>query len=820
MSVKLKQKGKYIIIAVAIFLAVVFYSLHVSHYIASSFEDDKSTQVEETLTMGGFAVDSSLPTAPKTEKNKQNIDYMSAMIGAFDNISEHPFDLKPIGHYFWAPFGVSSLLIFIVIAYIWSKKEFEREDAAGKEEGSAKWNTDPKKFSKKYTANYNPQRDPFDHNAILAKGLKLNLDNKTIERNLNMFVLGGPGTGKSFKLIKPNMAQMNSSCIITDPKGELFECMAKPLIDRGIKVKLFSTADMVNSNCYNPFDYIYNEKGEVDEEKVSTMIYLYLKNANGAKQKSSGDPFWEKSAKAFIAAEIYYLLESDVIRKEDRNFSTVLKLTQMGKIDDDGGSSQSKLDILMEAHRTAMAEKGIESKALTNYDTFKLAPAKTANSILITCAVDMQIFDNKNVKNLTRTDYKNDRNNVHLEKLGDEQTYLFINIPAANETFNFLVAMLYSQMFATLYNKIEKIYPNKYMIVDEFGYPVVTMFDSKEDAKHAIEVIKAGKKTKVTTVSNAVYYQIKDGKNVILEKSSKEALNNIIASADKFTIKKGGIRMPWHVRCLMDEFANIAEIPDFGRYLSTMRSYEISCTIVIQALAQLKDKYDKRWEEIIADCDTFIFLGATDNESCEYVSKKLGDATVRVRNLSYSKKSGTSSSYSPKKRPLLTPQEVGNINNNGQDKCIVMIRDIDPFLADKVSFLDHPNFGITGNASRDNILSQEEVKVFFNSTPLSKEIYSELKKQKSLLETAGKSRMGDGEHLLDDITGEKDVDLSKLEDNFTPISPSDVNKENQDKMAQGENPIKDEEQIKEETNLPTSKEVEQLTEDGEKTFFF
>jgi type IV secretory pathway TraG/TraD family ATPase VirD4 len=765
--------------------------------------------------MDGFVVDNNLPSANVNKK----IDYTEAIIGGLMNAMEKPLDLFPVGHYFLAPMGIFSVIALIIAAYILSKRDLERQDAAGIEEGSSNWNDDISSFKKYYEAQY-VQSMPFDPNAVLAKGLKINMDNKSINKNLNMLVIGPPGSGKSFRFIKPNMAQMNTSCIVTDPKGELFLCMAKALIKKGITVKLFSTADMKNSNCYNPFDYVYDENGHVDEDKVSTMIYLYLKNANEAKEKSSQDPFWEKSAKAFLAALIYYILESDIIRPEDRNFYTVLKLTQMGKVDEDGGSSQSKLDLLMEAHRASMQAKGIESKAMTNYDTFKLAPGKTANSILITCAVDLQLFDNINVRNLTRTDYQNDRNNVHLERLGDQQTYLFINIPAANGTFDFLVALMYSQMFETLYAKTQKTYPKKYLVMDEFNHPVVTMLDSEDDAKRAIEVIKQGKLTKVTTVSGAVYYQIKDGKRVLLENINRDIVDEIIKNADKLTVKRGGIRLPWHVRCLMDEFANITEIPNFSKLLSTMRSFEMSCVIVIQAVAQLKDRYDKRWEEIAGDCDTMICLGCNDNETAEYVSKRLGPTTIRVKSISVSKKNGVSESYSPKKRPLLEASEVQNINKHRKNRCIVKIADTDPFLIDKANFLKHPNFKLTGDADESNIMSEEESKIYFCTEPIKVVSYKPVKKQSALVQSSGKTKLGDGETFADEVCGDEQVKAEDIQKAFEPIAPSKKNHSNQEAMEQRSDNSMSLEEIRQSSDIPSTNIIGVSADASEDMFMF
>lgn len=824
MTPKVKKTKQTIIITALIILFVIFYSLHISHAMAISVE--KKTTVETTdevksvkdLTTGGETL---APVTTNDDNGQTNI--LTIMPTALENMLEHPFDLNPIGNNFWPPFVVLTVITLLIAGYIYTKAEFEHTDAFGKEEGSAKWNDNIPGYKKEFETVYNPKTDPFDRNLILAKDLYLLNDNKKIKRNLNACIVGGPGTGKSFGLIKPNMAQMNSSAIITDPKGELFACMEKPLLDRGIRVKLFSTSDMVHSNCYNPFDYVYDENGDIDETRVSTMVHIFLQSASamGESKKSSGDPFWDKSANAFISACCYYLLESDLIAKEEINFSKVFALVSMAKSDEDNESSQTQLDLLMSAHKKSYEQQGKVSKAASMYfDIFKLAPSKTANSILISCQVDLKMFNQDKVKNLTRTDYLNPRNNVQLDTLGDEQTYLFINIPAADSTFNFLVTLLYSQMFNVLFKKAEKIYPEKYMLLDKFGNPVKTLLNSPEEAEKCKTWLKEGKISEVKTVNGGIYYQIKRGKNIIVESTNKEKIEKIKAEADTYTVKRGGIRMPWHIRCLMDEFANIANIPDFEKYMGVIRSYEISCWIVLQSLAQLKQKYDKNWETLIATCDTFICLGVTDNETSEYVSKKLGDTTIRVKSTSFSRKSGTSQSYSNKKRPLMTPDEVRMINENNKNQCIVIINNIRPFLAKKYSFLEHPNFKLTGDASDENRLTQKENEKYFFSTPIDiTKIKTKKKRQKSLLETAGKSIFNRGSSIRDDLKNQK-IDEENIDKDVTAKEPTEENKENQTNEVNGTAPKITVEDITNNDYVPDSQVYGVSSDSSDNAFYF
>lgn len=662
-------------------------------------------------------------------------------------MSENPVAIWPLSIKFLIPALFFLVCVAFGIGWMLAIGDTRRQDAPGREHGSAKWNLDYNNYYKQFVAPYDPKRDPFDPNMPFSSRVMLNLNNKKTGRNANVFVVGGPGTGKSFRVIKPSLMQMNCSTITTDPSGELMQCCGKPLHEHGIKLKLFSTSDMKHSNCYNPFDYIFDENGEVEESKVSTMINLFLENASGSSSKSKGDPFWDKSARALMAALAYYMLENPMtnqLRKGKRyapdiNFCTMLKLVQAGKVSEESETSQSALDKLMEEHRLLMKAEGRESKALSNYDTFKLAPGKTANSILITVAVDLQMFNNEDVRNLTRHDYEDEENNLQLDKIGDEQTALFINIPQANTTFNFLVSMLYAQMFDALYTKAEKICPKKWMLVDQYNRPVITMLNSEDDAKQLLENLKSATVKEYKTPRDASRFQIVIGNKVIQEKPTRETAQAIIDNAANYKVQKGDLRLPWHIRCLMDEFANIGSVPMFSEKLTTMRKYEISCTVVVQNIAQIKEKYDKLFESIIGGCDTIVFLGSSENETCKYISDTLGETTVRTRNisLSHGQKGGSSEGFGTSKRMLLTPEEVKDLDNK---ECIVIIRGLHPFRDLKYDFSKHPHFAETGNASRNNELSEDFIEKYFNTKPVKKKKVSKKRQQKAVSLVAGRSQ--------------------------------------------------------------------------------
>lgn len=694
-----EQVKKYLVYLGVFELIALYFSLHLSKFLYP---------VAEQPVTGQYGVGSIIPVT-------QEVNLIDAVVSAVSSMTSAPFNFLPLQWKCIIPFGIMSLIGIGGLFIIYYRERLYRTTLPLDEiQGSAKFFNDiERKYKPDFERTYepgHPDKYPFDENLIFADGLKMDIDNKRVNRNKNVLVVGGPGTGKSFMVVKPNLMQYNCSTITTDPSGELMMCCAKAQMDRGIRIKLFSTSDMKHSNKYNPFDYIYDENGNPDDTKISTMIYLFLSNADGAKQKG-GDPFWTKSAKALLTAIVYYLLEEERDRPECLNFNTVLKMVQQGKVAEEGNASDSQLDRLMNAAREHAKNDNRNSKAWSNYATFKLATGKTANSILITCAVDLQLFDNDDVKVLTSTDLEDDNANLHLEKLGYEQTALYINIPQANGTYAFLVSLMYSQLFDTLYTHAEKICPKKWMISSKYGFPILAGFNSEEEAAKTKEKLLTATIRERKNKRGVVTYEICDGKKVITDNMSRRGAERILELAKESIIEKGTARgdnrLPWHVRCLMDEFANIGEVPEFAEKLTTMRKYEISCTIIVQSISQLKARYEKSYETIIGGCDTIIFLGSSENDTCEYVSKLLGDTTVRTKNLSVSSKGG-SSSFSYQKRPLRTPAEVKKLDNS---ECYVFIRGLDPFHVKKYSFANHEHFKESSHGG--NPFSAEMLDMYF-----------------------------------------------------------------------------------------------------------
>lgn len=520
-----------------------------------------------------------------------------------------------------------ALGIYALMKYT-SRKRLHRK---GVEHGSARWaNEKEEKFlcdnadkEKKFPDNLppclaNPVRKimkkppppkpvPFqtDNNIILTQEVRMSLNTRQHRENLNVLVIGGSGSGKSRFYVKPNIMQLNTSYVVTDPKGELLRSCGKLLQKAGYEIRVFNLIDMAHSNNYNPFNYVYDKNGEMNKTYVMKMVNCLMKNTK-QEGSSGGDQFWDDSTKALTLAISFYLLEKEDAKdlngnSLDRNFSTVMKMMRLAEISEQDENHRSPLDEMMDELR----KENPQSMAVSYYADFKKAPAETAKSILISAAVRFAAFNLPEVADLTHTD------NIHLDTLGDKKTALFVIIPSSDATFNFLAAMMYTQLFDTLY--------------------------------------------------------------------------------DTANFKYGG-RLLVHVRCLLDEFANIGTIPDFDKLLATMRSMEISANIIIQNLAQLKKMYDKSWEIVTGNCDSLLFLGGQEASTLEAISKSLGKETIDVvsQNRTRSHKSpSTSENNSIMGRELMTTDELKVMKAN---ECVLIVRALYPFFCHKFDIEKHPNY--------------------------------------------------------------------------------------------------------------------------------
>lgn len=442
-------------------------------------------------------------------------------------------------------------------------------------------------------------RGPGNKNMILSQDICLSMDTRKTLRNNNILIVGGSGSGKTRFEVKPNLLQANCSYVITDPSGEILQTQGNFLRSQGYEIKVFNLNQMQYSNCYNPFAYIRDDQG------VLTMINALIKNTT-AKGSTSSDPFWEKSEQALLQAICFYLYKECC--PEDRNFANVMKLLRCADVKEDQEGYESTLDIMFQQ----VEQRDPEHIAVRFYKIFKQAAGKTAKSILITCSTRLQVFNMQKIAKLTNVD------TLDMKTIGDKKTALFCITPVGDQSYNFLVALLYTQLFQTLYFHAETECP--------------------------------------------------------------------------------GLRLPVHVRFMLDEFANIGTIPDFEEKLATMRKYEISCTIIIQNMAQLKTMYKDSWESITGNCDTFIFLGGQEQATLEYVSKMLGKETIVTQTDSRNfggRSGGGSRSKQIIGRELMTPTEIGQMDTM---ECIIQIRGLRPFFGKKYDYPKHPNYHLTGDA--------------------------------------------------------------------------------------------------------------------------
>lgn len=552
--------------------------------------------------------------------------------------------------------------------------------------------------------------------------LGLSLNNKKVNRSANVLVIGGTGTGKTFKYIKPNILQENCSMVVTDPSGDIFRSFAPYLLSKGYNVFLFNASDFTLSNNYNPLENVFDSYGNISETQVNILVDLYMKNAKAGKEAGGGDPFWDKSEKAFMTALIYYVLEEDEDLLLDgfpcegieggrtqrlsggRCFSTILKLVQEAKVSDDG-KTKSPLTCRLDD----FFKRFPNNKTQLYYKTFLIAPQKTANTILITTAVDLQIFSTYEVDMITRTNKKYKNMNINIDKMATQQSYLFLGIPQSHQAFNFLIAMLYSQLYGRLYELGERKLRGKWHIGYRVGTPVFDYFDSEEEAKMFYETVTEDNIVEETYVNNTSIYHIafnspeKDAsgkrKGMKYYKSSvlREPLETLIKDMDKMYIwagdefAGGDPSLPIHINFLLDEFKNIGEIPNFLTILSTSRKYRIGSHVVIQDIGQLKTMYkDGEHETVLANVDTTIFLGSILKEDKEQIQKMLGKTTIRQKSTS-SSQSGVSTSYTPTEVDLMSIDEIGAINDpaKNRDDEIVIIRDVTPYVCRKLLLTEH-----------------------------------------------------------------------------------------------------------------------------------
>lgn len=696
---------------------VIFFSLHMGH---SAVGGDIKTQTFGAITSGTGGV------------------IFEDLYNASQTMLTDPFNVTPFGSFHFLYLFALSIVYWFIFAIIYLDKIRFKVDREGEENGSAKFNTDYAGFAAKYTTEVKADNNSkkknkedeteflpkVDMNLMFTQKNKLSFDNRKTKRNSNTIILGGSGTGKSYSFIKPNIAQSNSSFVITDPSGEIYEDMYKFLIDEGYTVKVLNLKYYNRGNHYNPFDYLRRkEDGTVDPSSVMAMVNTFLNNVEGKSGK--GDEFWRKSAEALMCCASFYLIE--MMDYSQWTFANLSKIIRSAKPDESSQSSKTVFDGLMLEAKA----KNPQSMAYSFYQTYKLAGEKTASSILVSTDVNLQKFSIPEVMELTSTDLDNIENNINLNTIGENKTALFIITQTGGGPVDFLCSMLYSQLFDILYDRGETYYPLKQNVYSKNNYPIETMFDSVEEAQKYIDDINSSvivERKENTTVT--YLYELPNGKimhkrqvrmnpdidkfykHKLLSFDTREKAEAYKKEFEAAKIIKGELRSPWAVTCLLDEFNNIQEIPNFDNILATCRKYNINISIVLQNLAQLKARYKDAWNTILGNCDNFLFLGSNESETCKYVSDILGDGTIITKstNRTFEKKGSSSNGFSTKARKLLDPSELVRLDNR---ECIYVMRGEFPFKVPKIEFDKHPNYYRTGCGDESLKTNEQEMKAIY-----------------------------------------------------------------------------------------------------------
>lgn len=518
-----------------------------------------------------------LLTAPSLSGGLPEI--LANLTEAMDN----PFDIR------WVDDTPKCILLFIAAyclgigIYLSTRRNYRRRE----EHGSARWGG-AAAVNKKYR-----DKDP-QKNKILTQNVRIGLDGRKHRRNLNVMVVGGSGSGKTRFYAKPNVMQANTSFVVLDPKGEILRDTGNLLKANGYEIKVLDLINMHLSHCYNPFAYLK------DDKDVLKLVTNLIRNTT-PKGSNINDPFWERSETALLEALILYLLYE--APKEEQNFPMVMEMIAAAEVREDDETYQSPLDELFE--RLEMREP--EHLAVKQYNIFKLAAGKTAKSILIGLGVRLEKFNLTTLAGITTVD------EMELSSIGEKKTALFAVIPDNDSSFNFIVGMLYTQLFQSL------------MYLADYKY---------------------------------------------------------------------GGRLPVHVHFVMDEFANVALPDEFDKLLSTMRSREISVSIILQNLAQLKALFKDTWESIVGNCDEFLYLGGNEQSTHKYVSELLGKETIDTNTygLSRGRNGSYSTNYQQSGRELLTPDEVRMLDNRF---ALLFIRGERAVMDEKYDILKHPNLKLT-----------------------------------------------------------------------------------------------------------------------------
>ena len=495
--------------------------------------------------------------------------------------------------------GVAALIKFIVYTKGKNAKKFRQ----GKEYGSARWGT--RKDIEPYVD------EKFQNNILLTQTERLTMNgrpaNPKYARNKNVLVIGGSGSGKTRFYVKPNLMQMHSSYCVTDPKGTIVIECGKMLEDNGYEIKILNTINFKKSMKYNPFAYLRSEKD------ILKLVQTIIANTKGEGEKA-GEDFWVKAEKLYYTALIGYIFYE--APREEKNFATLLDMIDASEVREDDETYMNPIDRLFEA----LEKKEPTHFAVKQYKKYKLAAGKTAKSILISCGARLAPFDIQELRDLMKED------ELELDTLGDRKTALFVIISDTDDTFNFVVSIMYSQLFNLLCDKAD----------DEYGG-----------------------------------------------------------------------RLPVHVRCLLDEFANIGLIPKFEKLIATIRSREISASIILQAQSQLKAIYKDNADTIVGNCDSTLFLGGKEKTTLKELSETLGKETIDLYNTSETRSNANSYglNYQKTGKELMSQDEITVMDGS---KCIFQLRGVRPFLSDKFDITKHKNYKLLEDYDKKNVFDIED----------------------------------------------------------------------------------------------------------------
>ena len=648
-------------------------------------EERKKQELKGVFVMGAFFEVGGVYFALHMGNGKyatEETNIIDDATNAASHIAEKPLAVAPFTTKSGIYAGAVSTIIVLVTMSAYVKTKRRQYDLGAS--GTAKWNTNLKRYNKKYTSPFGKVENTGYDNIILTNEVFMSLNGRKTRRNTHTLVTGGSGTGKSRNLIKPNILQFNASFAITDPQGELLESTGKALEAAGYEIKVFNISEMHKSMTYNPYAYIRDENG------VRTMVKCIIDNTQD-QEAGAGEQIWKDGTTALLQAISFYMIEE--LKEKDRTFFTVMKLLRLAKIDENDVGQMSAFDKLFEKLR----EKNPESMAVMSYDTFRVASGKTLKSFLANTMTRLDVFNMTSVRNLTSTD------TIHLEELGTKKCALFLIIPAADKTYNFLAATLYSQLFETLYHQGENVMPHSYYFKKKLPngaedvFLVPTMY--VQDKKTAEDRYNRALNGEIKYNEKTNRYEIIDSAGDMVESYTKEEhAKNFLEGLKEAKITKGKRMMPYDVRFLLDEWANVGKIPAFVEMLTTMRKYRLSCTIIVQTLSQIKTMYEKEYETIISNCDEFLFLGSQGKESLEYIRDMLSEGEVTQKSDTISEKN-SSEGRQINSQALMTFDRLRELPD---DDCVLLIRGERPFYQKKYIYENHKNYKMTGDFDPEN----------------------------------------------------------------------------------------------------------------------